>query len=56
MAEVPSRLSISAKEAETWPAERIFDVRWAATAAEHALRQLGGRMRKLAAGAACLMC
>jgi RNA polymerase sigma-70 factor (ECF subfamily) len=41
MAEVPSRLSISAKEAEAWPAERIFDVRWAATAAEHALRQLG---------------
>ena len=41
MAEVPSRLSISAKEAETWPPERIFDVRWAATAAEHALRQLG---------------
>ena len=41
MAEVPSRLSISAKEAESWPAERIFDVRWAATAAEHALRQLG---------------
>jgi DNA-directed RNA polymerase specialized sigma24 family protein len=41
MAEVPSRLSISAKEAETWPAERIFDVRWAATTAEHALRQLG---------------
>ncbi len=25
----------------TWPAEKIFDVRWAATAAEHALRQLG---------------
>ncbi len=41
MAEVPSRLSISAKQAETWPPERIFDVRWAATAAEHALRQLG---------------
>jgi len=41
MAEVPSHLSISAKEAETWPPERIFDVRWAATAAEHALRQLG---------------
>jgi RNA polymerase sigma-70 factor (ECF subfamily) len=55
MAEVPSRLSISAKEAETWPAERIFDVRWAATAAEHALRQLG-KNAKLAAGAACLMC
>ena len=55
MAEVPSRLSISAKEAETWPPERIFDVRWAATAAEHALRQLG-KNAKLAAGAACLMC
>jgi len=41
MAEVPSHLAISAQEAGTWPAERIFDVRWAATAAEHALRQLG---------------
>jgi DNA-directed RNA polymerase specialized sigma24 family protein len=41
MAEAPSHFSISAQEAETWPAERIFDVRWAATAAEHALRQLG---------------
>ena len=54
MAEVPSRLSIM-KEAETWSAERIFDVRWAATTAEHALRQLG-KNAKLAAGAACLMC
>ena len=41
MAEAPSRLSISAKEAETWPAEKLFDVRWAATAVEHALRRLG---------------
>jgi len=41
MAEVPSHLAISAPEANTWSAERIFDVRWAATAAEHALRQLG---------------
>ena len=41
MAEAPSRLSIPAHDAETWPPERIFDVRWAATAAEHALRQLG---------------
>jgi RNA polymerase sigma factor (sigma-70 family) len=41
MAEVPSHLAISAEQASTWPAERIFDVRWAATAAEHALRQLG---------------
>ena len=29
------------REAETWPAEKIFDVRWAATAVEHALRRLG---------------
>lgn len=41
MAEAPSHLSISAQEAETWPAEKIYDVRWAATAVEHALRQLG---------------
>jgi RNA polymerase sigma-70 factor (ECF subfamily) len=41
MAEVPSHLSIPAHEAETWPAEKIYDVRWAATAVEHALRQLG---------------
>jgi RNA polymerase sigma-70 factor (ECF subfamily) len=41
IAEMPSHLSISPQEAGTWPAERIFDVRWAATAVEHALRQLG---------------
>jgi RNA polymerase sigma factor (sigma-70 family) len=41
MAEAPSHLAISAQEAETWPAEKIYDVRWAATAVEHALRQLG---------------
>src|SRR5438046_3790623 len=41
MAEAPSHLSISAREAETWSAEKIFDVRWAATAVEHALRRLG---------------
>jgi DNA-directed RNA polymerase specialized sigma24 family protein len=40
MAEAPSNLAI-AQEAETWPAERIFDVRWAATTVEHALRRLG---------------
>jgi RNA polymerase sigma-70 factor (ECF subfamily) len=39
--EMPSHLAISAQEASTWSPERIFDVRWAATAAEHALRQLG---------------
>lgn len=41
MAEAPSHLAISAEQASSWPAEKIFDVRWAATAAEHALRQLG---------------
>ena len=41
MAEAPSHLSISAREAESWPAEKIYDVRWAATAVEQALRRLG---------------
>jgi RNA polymerase sigma factor (sigma-70 family) len=41
MAEAPSHLSISLREAESWPAEKIYDVRWAATAVEHALRRLG---------------
>jgi RNA polymerase sigma-70 factor (ECF subfamily) len=41
IAEAPSNLAITIQEAEAWPAERIFDVRWAATAVEHALRRLG---------------
>jgi DNA-directed RNA polymerase specialized sigma24 family protein len=41
MAEAPSNLAITSHEAETWPPEKIFDVRWAATAVEHALRRLG---------------
>jgi RNA polymerase sigma factor (sigma-70 family) len=40
MAEAPSRLAIPAAALENWPAERIFDVRWAATVAEQALRRL----------------
>src|SRR5437773_10182300 len=40
MAEAPSNLAIT-EEAETWPAEKIFDVRWAATVVENALRRLG---------------
>ncbi len=40
MAEAPSRLAVSATAMETWPAEKIFDVRWAATVAEQALRHL----------------
>ena len=41
MAEAPSHLAISAQEAEAWSAEKIYDVRWAATVVEHALRRLG---------------
>lgn len=41
MAEAPSQLSISGHEAENWSAEKIYDVRWAATVVEHALRRLG---------------
>ena len=40
MAEAPSHLSITTAALESWPAERIFDVRWAATVAEQALRRL----------------
>lgn len=41
MTEAPSNLAITAQEAEAWPPEKFFDVRWAATAVEHALRRLG---------------
>jgi hypothetical protein len=40
MAEAPSRLSILAQDCENWSPERIFDVRWAATVVERALRHL----------------
>jgi len=40
MAEAPSRLTIPAAALESWAPERIFDVRWAATVAEQALRRL----------------
>jgi RNA polymerase sigma-70 factor (ECF subfamily) len=60
MAEAPSHLSISAREADSWPAEKIYDVRWAATAVEHALRRLGeecevrGRRRVFDVLSSCL--
>ena len=41
MAELPSQFSISATNSESWSAEKIFDVRWAATVVEHALSRLG---------------
>jgi RNA polymerase sigma-70 factor (ECF subfamily) len=40
MAETPSQLSIPEHILETWPAERLFDLRWAATVVERALRRL----------------
>ncbi len=40
MAEAPSRLTLPSAALESWPAERIFDVRWAATVVEQALRRL----------------
>jgi len=46
MAEAPSRLSIPTQESESWSPERIFDVRWAATLVERALRRLGDECEK----------
>ncbi len=40
MAEAPSHLAIPAAAIDRWPAETLFDVRWAATMAEQALRRL----------------
>jgi len=40
MAEAPSHFAIAAHEADNWSAEEIYDVRWAATAVENALRRL----------------
>lgn len=39
-AEAPSRLSLSQEALASWPEERVFDVRWAATVVERALRRL----------------
>jgi RNA polymerase sigma factor (sigma-70 family) len=46
MAEAPSHLSIPQQESDNWSPERIFDVRWAATVVERALRQLGDECEK----------
>jgi len=40
MAQAPSQLSISAQAIDSLPPERLFDLRWAATVVEHALRRL----------------
>ena len=41
MAEAPSRLCLPLRTIARWPAEKLFDYRWAATVAEQALRRLG---------------
>jgi DNA-directed RNA polymerase specialized sigma24 family protein len=40
IAEAPSQLSLSARALKSSPAEALFDLRWAATVAEEALRRL----------------
>lgn len=40
MAEVPSHLSLPQQALDSWPPERLFDVRWAATVVENALARL----------------
>ena len=40
MAEAPSHLMLPIAAERSWPAEKVFDVRWAATVAEQALRRL----------------
>lgn len=40
MTEAPSHLSLPPQAFESWPAEKIYDVRWAATVVEQALARL----------------
>jgi RNA polymerase sigma factor (sigma-70 family) len=40
MAEAPSQLSISPEALNSWPPERLYDLRWAATVVEQALQRL----------------
>ena len=46
MTEAPSHLSIPDHESGNWSPEKIFDVRWAATVVERALRRLGDECEK----------
>ena len=46
MTEAPTHLSIPEQESNEWSPERIFDVRWAATVVERALRRLGDECEK----------
>jgi RNA polymerase sigma-70 factor (ECF subfamily) len=61
MAEAPSQLSISVQALNSWSPEQLFDLRWAATVAEQALRRLReecaarGRFRLFDTLSPCLM-
>jgi RNA polymerase sigma factor (sigma-70 family) len=46
MTEAPSHLSIPEQDCDNWSPERIFDVRWAATVVERALRRLSDEFEK----------
>jgi RNA polymerase sigma factor (sigma-70 family) len=46
MTEAPSQSSMSGQESASWSPERVFDVRWAATIVERALRRLGDDCEK----------
>ncbi|HEY2139796.1 MAG TPA: sigma-70 family RNA polymerase sigma factor [Chthoniobacterales bacterium] len=60
MAEAPSQLTLSAQALESWPDERLFDLRWAATVVERAVLRLReecesqGRFRAFEALRPCL--
>jgi RNA polymerase sigma factor (sigma-70 family) len=60
MAEAPSRLSMSPRALESAAPEQLFDLRWAATVVEQALRRLReecerkGRLRLFAVLSSCL--
>lgn len=60
MAEAPSQLSITIPGLQSWSAERIFDLRWAATLVEQTLRRLSeecanrGRLRIFTVLSKCL--
>ncbi len=48
---LPSHLSFSAAALESWPAEKIFDLRWAATVVERALHRLREEFERRGRGA-----
>jgi RNA polymerase sigma factor (sigma-70 family) len=47
MAEAPSQFSVPARGLESWPAEKLFDLRWAATVTEQALNRLAEECESL---------